>query len=76
MLPATQHQPHDCDEHDDSRRPPGDERCLVRRPSTAQLRWLQWVTPAATGALLVLDACLGEQQRGTAGLLDRPLRSL
>lgn len=41
----------------------------------AQVRWLQWATPAATGALLVLDACLGEQQRGTAGLLDRPLRS-
>lgn len=37
-----------------------------------RLRWLQWVTPAATGGLLVLDAYLGEQQRGPAGLLDAP----
>ena len=36
------------------------------------LAWLQWATPALTGALLVLDAVLGEQQRGAAGLLDRP----
>jgi putative copper export protein len=35
------------------------------------LKWLQWVTPALTGAMLVLDAELGEQQRGVAGLLDR-----
>lgn len=40
-----------------------------------QLTWLQWVTPAATGALLVLDAYLGEQQRGAAGQLDNPVRS-
>ena len=40
------------------------------------LRWLRWATPAATGGLLVLDAYLGEQQRGAAGLLDRPLASL
>lgn len=40
-----------------------------------QLTWLQWVTPAATGALLVLDAYLGEQQRGAAGQLDNPMRS-
>ena len=38
----------------------------------ARLRWLQWGTPAATAGLLVLDAYLGEQQRGAAGLLDRP----
>lgn len=38
----------------------------------ARMRWLQWATPAATGGLLVLDAWLGEQQRGAAGLLDRP----
>ncbi|MDT0212732.1 hypothetical protein Q9R29_02440 [Rothia sp. ARF10] len=38
----------------------------------ARMRWLQWATPVATGALLVLDAYLGEQQRGAAGLLDRP----
>ena len=37
-----------------------------------RMRWLQWATPATTGALLVLDAYLGEQQRGVAGLLDRP----
>jgi hypothetical protein len=36
-----------------------------------KLAWLQWTTPALTGALLVLDAELGEQQRGLAGLLDR-----
>lgn len=38
----------------------------------SKLSWLQWTTPALTGALLVLDAQLGEQQRGVAGLLDRP----
>ncbi|RYB93222.1 hypothetical protein EUA93_01950 [Nocardioides oleivorans] len=37
-----------------------------------KVAWLQWTTPALTGSLLVLDAVLGEQQRGTAGLLDRP----
>lgn len=37
-----------------------------------RLAWLQWTTPALTGSLLVLDAQLGEQQRGAAGLLDRP----
>ena len=37
-----------------------------------KLSWLQWTTPALTGAMLVLDAQLGEQQRGLAGLLDRP----
>lgn len=36
-----------------------------------KLAWLQWTTPALTGSLLVLDAQLGEQQRGAAGLLDR-----
>lgn len=44
-------------------------RALGRR-----LRWLQWATPVTTGAVLVLDAYLGEQQRGLAGLLDRPSR--
>jgi hypothetical protein len=39
-----------------------------------RLRWLQWTTPALTGGILVLDAYLGEQQRGLAGLLDRPSR--
>jgi len=37
----------------------------------SRLSWLQWTTPALTGAMLVLDAELGEQQRGVAGLLDR-----
>lgn len=35
-----------------------------------RLKWLQWAVPATTGGLLVLDAYLGEQQRGPAGLLD------
>ncbi|HYN66398.1 MAG TPA: hypothetical protein VES93_05870 [Ornithinibacter sp.] len=38
------------------------------------MRWLQWATPATTAGILVLDAYLGEQQRGTAGLLDTPTR--
>lgn len=37
----------------------------------ARLRVLQWATPVTTAGLLVLDAYLGEQQRGGAGLLDR-----
>ncbi|MFC7490707.1 MULTISPECIES: hypothetical protein [unclassified Knoellia] len=37
-----------------------------------RMRWLQWATPVTTGGMLVLDAYLGEQQRGVAGLLDRP----
>lgn len=41
-----------------------------------RMRWLRWATPATTGGLLVLDAYLGEQQRGPAGLLDRPIASL
>ncbi len=40
--------------------------------ASATLAWLQWATPALTGVMLVLDAALGEQQRGAAGLLDRP----
>ncbi|MGO4603439.1 hypothetical protein [Terrabacter sp. 2YAF2] len=36
------------------------------------MSWLQWATPGATAGLLVLDAYLGEQQRGVAGLLDPP----
>jgi uncharacterized membrane protein len=42
------------------------------RALAGRMRWLQWATPAATAAVLVLDAYLGEQQRGEAGLLDRP----
>lgn len=45
------------------------ERAQARR----RIEWLEWATPVTTGALLVLDSYLGEQQRGTAGLLDRPL---
>ena len=41
------------------------------RSLAERLRWLQWATPATTAGLLVLDAYLGEQQRGVAGLLDR-----
>jgi hypothetical protein len=39
-----------------------------------QLRLLQWVIPALTGAVLVLNARMGEQQRptqATSGLLSR-----
>ncbi|GAB47731.1 hypothetical protein [Mobilicoccus pelagius] len=46
-----------------------DDRAQARR----HISWLQWATPVTTGALLVLDAYLGEQQRGVAGLLDRPM---
>lgn len=42
------------------------------RELSQRLSWLQWATPLTTGGLLVLDAYLGEQQRGTAGLLDEP----
>ncbi|WP_270888698.1 hypothetical protein [Pedococcus sp. 5OH_020] len=45
---------------------------LELRKLRDRLRWLQWVTPALTGAMLVADSALGEEQRGTAGLLDRP----
>ncbi|MEW1953126.1 hypothetical protein [Terrabacter sp. NPDC080008] len=44
------------------------------RRLTQRMSWLQWGTPAATAGLLVLDAYLGEQQRGVAGLLDPPSR--
>ena len=44
------------------------------RSLTRWMRLLQWATPATTGGILVLDAYLGEQQRGEAGLLDRPTR--
>jgi uncharacterized membrane protein len=42
------------------------------RTLTQRMSWLQWATPGATAGLLVLDAYLGEQQRGPAGLLDPP----
>ena len=44
------------------------------RSLASRMRWLQWATPAATAGLLVLDAYLGEQQRGVPGLLDRASR--
>lgn len=49
---------------------PQDPEAAERARGT--MRWLQWATPALTGVMLVLDAELGEQQRGEAGLLDRP----
>ncbi|MBM6401563.1 hypothetical protein [Phycicoccus sonneratiae] len=50
-----------------------DEEARAEARSLAgRLRRLQWVNPVLTGGLLVLDAYLGEQQRGFAGLLDRP----
>ncbi|MEO6021310.1 MAG: hypothetical protein ABIP45_13780 [Knoellia sp.] len=42
------------------------------RALSNRMGWLQWLTPATTAGLLVIDAYLGEQQRGAAGLLDRP----
>lgn len=39
-----------------------------------QQRILQWILPALTGALIVLGAQQGEQQRPVAGRLDRVLR--
>jgi uncharacterized membrane protein len=42
------------------------------RSLATAMSWLQWATPATTAGILVLDAYLGEQQRGKAGLLDRP----
>ena len=42
------------------------------RTLTQRMSWLQWATPVATAGLLMLDAYLGEQQRGVAGLLDPP----
>jgi hypothetical protein len=55
----------------------GDPAARRRKDELVQrMRWLQWATPAATAGLLVLDAYLGEQQRGAAGLLDRPMSLL
>ena len=48
---------------------PGDVASAQR-----QLKWLQWVIPALTGVVLVLNARMGEQQRptqATSGLLGR-----
>jgi len=42
------------------------------RQLSRRMSWLRWTTPATTAGLLVLDAYLGEQQRGVAGLLDPP----
>ena len=44
------------------------------RSLSRTMRWLQWATPLTTSGILVLDAYLGEQQRGPAGLLDPPTR--
>lgn len=55
------------------------ENPVARREASKlsdRMRWLQWATPATTAGLLVLDAYLGEQQRGVAGLLDRPMSLL
>jgi hypothetical protein len=41
------------------------------RSLATRMSWLQWATPVATAGILVLDAYLGEQQRGVPGLLDR-----
>jgi hypothetical protein len=53
--------------------PSGDTREDVAK-AQRQLRVLQWVIPALTGAVLVLNARMGEQQRPaqvTGGLLGR-----
>jgi hypothetical protein len=50
-----------------------DPAARVKARTLAQrMSWLQWATPVATAGLLVLDAYLGEQQRGAAGQLDPP----
>lgn len=36
-----------------------------------QLKYAQWAIPALAGAIVVLGAQQGEQQRGVAGLFDR-----
>ena len=54
---------------------PADGDAVTRwkaRSIAKRMRSLQWATPAATAGLLVLDAYLGEQQRGVAGLMDPP----
>jgi hypothetical protein len=58
-------------------RTPAEERAPgpVEDPEPRETRdrghaWLSWAVPVTTGGLLVLDAYLGEQQRGPAGLLD------
>ena len=56
--------------------PAGDEPQAKEAELQRRMKVLQWVTPVTTGALLVLDAYLGEQQRGPAGLLDRPKQLL
>jgi hypothetical protein len=46
------------------------------QPSERRLRVLQWMVPAVTGAILVMDALMGEQQRPNQvarGTLDRLL---
>ena len=48
---------------------------VAQRKAQQRMKWLKWATPVLTGSLLVLDAYLGEQQRGVAGLFDRPLGS-
>jgi uncharacterized membrane protein len=53
------------------KRAPGSEHVEETEAALRQrMSWLQWAVPASTGGLLVLDAYLGEQQRGPAGLLD------
>ena len=54
-----------------------DARAAERaRALESTMRRLQWATPATTAGILVLDAYLGEQQRGQAGLLDPPTKVL
>ena len=60
----------------DAQEDAGHDAAAARRARSlaSTMRWLQWATPATTAGILVLDAYLGEQQRGEAGLLDRPTR--
>ena len=61
----------------DAQQDAGHDPAAARRVRSlaSTMRWLQWATPATTAGILVLDAFLGEQQRGEAGLLDRPTRA-
>ncbi|MDQ2849230.1 MAG: hypothetical protein M3Y49_00605 [Actinomycetota bacterium] len=49
---------------------PSDDASKKLASAQKQLQVVQWVIPALTGALVVLGAQQGEQQRGPKGLLD------
>lgn len=50
---------------------PGSGASQELETAQRQLKLLQWAIPALTGALIVMGAQHGEQQRGLRGLLDK-----